>query len=369
MTLFWLAAAILTILVVGLLVRPLMRRDERAEPGGSDLAVYRDQLSELERDRARGVVDAADAASLETEIGRRMLNAARTAEPAAVAAKPSRALAILLAALVPIGALVVYLAVGQPGLPAQPLASREISPNSDPVKILAEIEQVKVGLKPVPEDLDRWAAVGEAYARLGRPRDAVAAFRVASGIDPSDTQLKAALAENLIMADGGAVGQEAKTILAAIPADSPGGPEARFYLALADEQAGDVKGALAKWQSLLADSPAGAGWIEPTRRRIAAAATSLGLDPAKETPEPKPPAPPAAGAPDAAAIAQMTPEQQQAMIRGMVAALAAKLEANPDNPTGWRQLARAYTVLGEDDKAKAALDRAAQAEAKAGAKP
>jgi cytochrome c-type biogenesis protein CcmH len=276
---------------------------------------------------------------------------------------------LLLAAIVPIGALALYLAVGEPELPAEPLAERQIAPNSDPAKILAEVEHVRAGLKPVKEDLNNWVIVAEAYAKLGQPRDAAEAFRVAASIDPDNTQLKAALAENLIMADGGAVGQEAKTILAAIPADSPAKPEARFYLALADFQGGNIKGALAGWQSLLADSPADAGWIEPTRARIAEAAQSLGLDPAKETPAPRPPAARPAETPDAAAIEQMSPEEQREMIQNMVASLAAKLEANPDNPTGWRQLARAYRVLGEEDKAKEALDRATQAEAKAPAKP
>jgi cytochrome c-type biogenesis protein CcmH len=64
----------------------------------------------------------------------------------------------------------------------------------------------------------------------------------------------------------------------------------------------------------------------------------------------------------------MTPEQQVEMIRGMVGRLAAKLEANPDNPQGWQELARAYQVIGEPEKAKAAQDRAAAAQAKA-AKP
>jgi cytochrome c-type biogenesis protein CcmH len=64
----------------------------------------------------------------------------------------------------------------------------------------------------------------------------------------------------------------------------------------------------------------------------------------------------------------MTPEEQAEMIRGMVDKLAAKLDANPDDPDGWRKLARAYQVLGENDKAKNALDRAAQADAKAARK-
>jgi cytochrome c-type biogenesis protein CcmH len=361
MIVFWVVAALLTAAVVAVLAGPLMRRGEQADMSGSDLAVYRDQLTELERDRARGLVDAAEAA-------------ARATEPQAPQAKPARMLTAVLAVAIPLGALVVYLSVGQPGLPAQPLASRQIAPDSDPAKILAEVEHVRSRLKPVKDDLDQWVMVAEAYSKLGRPREAVDSFRVATGLAPDDMSLKAALAENLIIADGGAVGAEARTIFQAMPADSPAGPEARFYLALADLQAGDAKAALKGWQSLLADSPADAGWIEPTRARIADVARSLGLDPAKETPAPKPPAPtpPNTGAsaavPDAAAISQMTPEQQQQMIQTMVASLAAKLEANPDNPAGWRQLARAYTVLGEDDKAQAALDRAAQAEAKGGAK-
>lgn len=364
MILFWIAAALLTALVVLLIARPLMRADAAADAGGNDLSVYRDQLAELERDRARGMIEAAEAAPLEAEIGRRMLNAARGADLAPLPARPARWLTVALAALFPLGGLLIYLAVGRPDLPGLPLADRQFAPGEDPAKMLAEVDAVRARLKPVKEDLDKWEAVGEAYAKLGRPRAAVDAFRAAVNLAPDEPGLQGALAETLIQADGGAVGEEARKIFAATPADSPFRPEARYYLALADFQAGDIKAALAGWQSLLADSPADAGWIDPTRARIAEAAQSLGLDPAKETPAPKPAAALSTG-PDAAAIAQMPPEQQQAMIRGMVASLAAKLEANPDNPTGWRQLARAYQVLGEDGKAKDALERASAAENKA----
>ncbi len=90
------------------------------------------------------------------------------------------------------------------------------------------------------------------------------------------------------------------------------------------------------------------------------------------TPPVAPAAPPkAAGptvdAPNSAAgqaIQQMSPEEQNEMIHAMVDKLAAKLQANPDDAEGWRKLARAYQVLGESDKAKTALDRATQADAK-----
>jgi cytochrome c-type biogenesis protein CcmH len=374
MILFWVAAALLTAGIVIALAHPLMRRDESLSGGGADLAVYRDQLADLERDRARGLIEPAEAASLEAELGRRMLSAARNAEPLPAAAPRARWLTLTLAAAFPLAALVIYLAVGRPDLPALPLAERQTSPAQDPAKVLAAIAEVRSKLKQDPADLDRWVMVAEAYAKLGRPRDAIDALRVADQLSPHDPGIAAMLAETLIAADGGAVGAEAKRILGAIPDGSEARPEARYYLALADFQAGDAKAALAGWQALLAESPADAGWIGATRARIAEAATSLGLDPAKETPAPQPSAPPVAAgpgsaSPDAAAIAKMAPEQQQDMIRGMVASLAAKLEANPDNPSGWRQLARAYQVLGEDDKAKSALDRAAAAEAKGAVKP
>jgi len=361
MTLFWIVAGLLTAGVVLMLVRPLMRQVETPEDGGGDLAVYRDQLAELERERARGLVEPGEAASLEAEIGRRMLGAARSVASPVAVSQPARRLTLALTVLLPLGGLLLYLAVGHPELPAQPLASRQIGPNSDPAKVLAQVESVRAKLKPTRDDLDQWIMIAEAYTKLGRPRDAAEAFRAASAIAPEDPNLGAALAEALIAADGGAVGEEAKTILRAVPNDSQARPEARYYLALADFQAGDFKSALAGWQGLLAESHADDPWVDSTRARIAAAAQALGLDPAKETPTPLPPAP---SPPDD--IARMTPEQQQAMIQGMVSNLAAKLEANPDNPTGWRQLARAYTVLGQEDKAKQAMDRAAQAEAKAG---
>ena len=79
---FWIVAGLLTAVVVILLARPLMRKSSGADAGGTDLAVYRDQLAELERERSRGLIEADQATSMETEISRRMLNAVRAAQPA-----------------------------------------------------------------------------------------------------------------------------------------------------------------------------------------------------------------------------------------------------------------------------------------------
>jgi cytochrome c-type biogenesis protein CcmH len=376
---FWIAAAVLTAVVVSLLARPLMKKAAPVDlGGGTDLAVYRDQLAELERERTRGLVEAAQAASMETEISRRMLNAAREAQPVQTTTAPSRKLTGIIAILFPVAGLAIYLAVGQPDMPGLPLAARDVTGAQDPAKVLAAVDEIKGRLKPVKDDLDRWVMVAEAYEKLGRPKEAVATFRTAKEIAPEDHAITAALGEALIAADGGAVGEEAKKLFESIPANSQSSPEARFYLALAAAQAGDMKTALRGWQALLADSPADAGWIDATRERIASAAQAMGLDPAKETPDPKPaagPIPddvPLQGGPETEegkAIKQLPPDQQQQMIESMVAKLAARLEANPDDAQGWRRLARAYQVMRQPGKAKEALDRAAAADAKAAGAP
>jgi cytochrome c-type biogenesis protein CcmH len=361
----WIVTGLMAAVVIVLLLYPLMRRAAPNDPGGADLAVYRDQLAELERDKARGLIETDQAASLKTEIGRRMLAAARSADTPPPRTMAARWMTAAITIALPVGALLVYLAVGQPGLPGQPLAERQISPDSDPAKTLAAVEQVKAKLKPEKSDLDRWVVVGEVYLRLGRPRDAVDALRVAAGVDPENASLSALLAEALVAADGGALGAEAKHRFQAIPDNSDAKSVARYYLALADAQSGDMKAALKGWQALLADSPADALWIEQTRARIAGAAQALGLDPAKETPRPRPAS--ADGGPSASdiqAVQQRTPEQQQAMIRSMVAGLAAKVQAHPDDAEGWRRLAQAYQVLGDADKAKDALARAEVAESR-----
>jgi cytochrome c-type biogenesis protein CcmH len=378
---FWIAAGLLTALVVALLAWPLMRKAAPTDlGGGTDLAVYRDQLAELEREKARGLMEPDQAASMETEISRRMLNAARDTQPVRTTTAPSRALTGLIAVLFPIAGLVIYLAVGQPDLPGMPLAERNVQQGQDPAKVLAAVEEIKSRLKQTKDDLDRWVMVAEAYEKLGRPKEAVSTFRIALQISPDDNGVKAGLGETLIAVDGGVVGEEAKKIFESIPADSDSAPPARYYLALAAAQAGDMKTALRGWQSLLAESPADASWIEPTRERIASASQAMGLDPKKETPDPKPPATVAAGpdesplegGPETAegqAIKQLPPDQQRQMIEGMVAKLAARLEANPDDADGWRRLARAYGVMHQPGKAKDALDRAAVADAKAAGGP
>ncbi|HLJ21316.1 MAG TPA: tetratricopeptide repeat protein, partial [Stellaceae bacterium] len=150
----------------------------------------------------------------------------------------------------------------------------------------------------------------------------------------------------------------AKDALDRVIADDPKNPSARYYLALAKAQAGDLQGAIADWQTLLAESPADAPWTPLVRQRIADTAKAGGL------PVPAPPAgAPASSGPssdDVAAAAKLNPEQRNEMIQGMVERLAARLKEAPDDLQGWLRLGRAYDVLKQPEKAADAYAQAAK---------
>ncbi|MBP2296638.1 c-type cytochrome biogenesis protein CcmI [Azospirillum rugosum] len=366
--LFWIVAAVMTAAVVMLIVPPLLKSqatgpDARAD---FDLEVYRDQLAELERDQARGLISETQAAAAKAEIGRRMLAIAdhkgSTSQPAA-APRSGKVLAGLLVLALPLGALAVYGKLGRPELPAQPLASRDLNQErgAPPKNVLAALEKLKAQLDQNPDDAQGWSILGQAYAKMGRVQEAADALRKAATLSKGDPDILGTYGEVLISAAGGTVTEEARTAFETILTKDAKEPRARFYLALARRQAGDVKGALERWAALLGDSPADAPWVPVVQGQIQQAAKELGLDPAAVTPKTLPPEQPPAAQnqnPGQGQDQAGSPEDRDQMIRGMVANLAAKLEANPADVDGWLKLARSYNVLGERDKAAEAARKA-----------
>lgn len=383
--LFWIIAAALTTLTVGFLVRPLMRGHAGSAAGraGHDLAVYRDQLQEVDKDLARGLVDERQAEAARAEIGRRMLaaDAATRDRDRPAAGAPARRLAMVLAVAVPLAALGLYIPTGQPELPGQPIAARERTADRPPAEVLQALDRLGRHLEANPEDLQGWLLLGQVYDRMGRFSESAEALRRALAISQGDPGVAASFAEARVKADQGVVGEEARRTFEAVLEHDPDDPRARYYLALARAQAGDFEDALERWSDLVRTSPADAPWLAVVSQRIAEMAGQLGRDVASVMPQPLPPAgppsdhPPVAGVPPSAEpgpqrgptreqmeqAADMTPEQRREMIRGMVASLAQRLEREPGDVDGWMRLGRAYQVLGEAGQAADAYARAAEA--------
>jgi cytochrome c-type biogenesis protein CcmH len=349
----WFVFALMTLAAIFAVLWPLSKRGDLR--GGSEVVVYRDQLDEVERDRAAGLIGEAEAEAARIEVSRRLLAAADD-QTMAAEAKPSmwrrRATALAGLLALPAAAIALYLALGSPQLPGEPLAARlkDIHQNDSIAKM---ISQVEAHLEHSPDDVRGWQVIAPIYMRLGRFDSAVAAQRKLLALQGETAESDADLGEALTAAANGVVTEEAKAAFQRAAKLDPGQVKAQFFLGMAAQQDGDKKGAAAIWSALLAKAPPDAPWAQTVRQALAQVG---GVTP--------PAVASAAPGPDAAQIAaasQMSEADRTEMIRGMVARLADKLKENGEDLQGWQRLLRAYVVLGERDKAVSAASDAKKA--------
>lgn len=364
----WLGLFLLTIGAMAAIVVPLLRSRGTPAPPREDFdrAVYRDQLAEIARDVERGVLDGAQAEAARLEVERRLLATARpdavpsssaSASPAPASATPVDGItAVALASAVAAGALALYLALGSPTLRDQPLASRQDGASSQEAHaagdIAASVDALAARLKEKPDDAMGWLLLARSQASLQRWQDSAASYRRAMALTDAP-EASAGYGEMLVMAADGMVTPAARDAFAAALTHDPASAAARFYLALGDAQEGKASEAIAAWSKLVDEAPPGAPWLPLVRQHMEETARQAGI----ALPPDRASAGPSAA--DIEAAQAMTPEARQAMIRAMVEQLAARLEANPNDEEGWQRLARAYTVLGDAEKAKEAAARAA----------
>ncbi|THV25800.1 c-type cytochrome biogenesis protein CcmI [Peteryoungia ipomoeae] len=358
--LFWIIAALLTVLVALFLLSPLLRA--RAQASGyeeGEAAVYRDQLRELERDRTAGLIAAEDADYARAEIARRLLSTDAGAKGASFAEKGSTgkrlmAQAFILICLPTIG-LAGYLASGNPGMPDAPLAARLENPG-DNVELL--VSQVERHLAANPEDGNGWNVVAPVYFRMGRLEDAELAYRNAIRILGPDADRMTGFGETLVTRNDGIVVEDARRAFEAALKIEPNNPRADYYLALSLEQSGRRTEALAAFEAIAKASPPNAPWMDLINRHIATNSAGLPLagGQAAEAVPGSSAAPLGNPTADDVANAQaMSAGDRNEMIRGMVASLDAKLKEDPNNFEGWMRLVRSYAMLKEEDRAEGAL--------------
>jgi cytochrome c-type biogenesis protein CcmH len=343
----WLVFALMTATAIFVVLWPLGRR-HAARSAGSDVVVYQDQLDEIARDRAAGLIGEREAEAARIEVSRRLLAAADSAaaDDAGTTSPPApwrrRSVALIALIGLPAGVAGLYLALGSPNVADQPLSARLAAPvESRPVEAL--VADVEKHLEAHPDDDRGWQVIAPIYMRLGRFDDAVRARRNAVRLGATADR-EADLGEALVAAADGIVTAEAKTVFDRARALDPKNPKAQFYVGLSAEQDGKPKEAAATWHELLDRAPPGAPWTEFVRQSLARVEPGAGASG------------PSAG--EFAAVANLPSEQRSDMVRGMVERLAERLKRDGSDLDGWLRLVRAYTVLGERDKA---VDAAAQA--------
>lgn len=348
----WSIFAVMTAAAVFAVLWPLGRQSAAAA-GGSDLVVYKDQLQEIDRDRAAGLIGDAEAEGARLEVSRRLL-AAADANPSAMAPptvpqslRYRRAAVLATLIILPFGPLALYVALGSPNLPGQPAFVRANNPQGRE-SIAGLVAQAEAHLARNPNDGTGWEVLAPVYMRLGRYDDAVQARKKALALNGETAVRDADLGEAEAVAANGVVTADAKADFERAIARDPNEPKARYFLGLAAEQDGNKDQAIAIWTALLADAPGDAPWIGFVREalgRLTGASDKV--------------AGPNADA--VAAAGNMSDSERGEMIRGMVAGLAGRLRNDGADVEGWLRLVRAYVVLGERDKAKDAAADAKRA--------
>jgi cytochrome c-type biogenesis protein CcmH len=207
----WIVFAVLTAVVIIVLLAPVRPRSGGAvaSRGEFDLAVYRDQLAELDRDAEAGLIGKAEADAARNEISRRILSAKAAADAADEKDKPAPSwLTVGTVLAIPAVAVGIYLGVGRPELPAQPLASRldKAVANQD---MVAMVRQVEKHLEQNPRDAKGWGVLAPVYNRMGRHQDAANAYRQVMLINGPDPRTLTDLAETLVIAKQGLVEADA----------------------------------------------------------------------------------------------------------------------------------------------------------------
>jgi cytochrome c-type biogenesis protein CcmH len=346
--LLWISFAVLTATALAVVLRPAFvdRRDADSARTAPDLAVYRDQLAELDRQLAAGQLGPAEHEALRIEVSRRILRldsnrGGLSAPTVSDASQGSGSIVLAVAALAPLAVLGLYLRLGAPAVPAQPFtASASTVATASAANLIAQVE---ARLAANPNDGRGWDVIAPVYFKLDRFADAAQAYQRAIALLGETVPRLAGMAEATVLANDGIVTEPARAAYEKLSRIAPDRIEPRFWLALALEQDGQRDAAAAAYRTLLASAPPDASTRQLIEQRLAAVTT------------PQPAQPRGPSADDVNAASSLSETDRKAMISQMVANLAARLKTNSRDLEGWRRLVSAYVVLKDAPKARAAL--------------
>lgn len=387
MILFWIAVAALSVAVLAGLTWPLLRKPQLGSTltrVDYDLSIYKDQLLEVERDIDRGVLSEDQAQAARVEVERRMLGVIQKKpqiktmdDGVSTIVHPlsTRVLILVILGVVPLGAIALYWNLGQPGMPDFPLSGRSAEiqnqANAGPnmAQLNAMIRDIKLRLTKDPKNARDWLILGRAYELRGDLADAVGVYEKLVDVTNRYSGAVLTLAAAKFKLANQIMNNATMALFKEGQAKDPGNPMPYYYIALGQEQFNNFPAALKEYVRLLQNSPENAKWVPNVQARMKRVAKKLGVPvpvvkmmppltvPTNGQPKVQGGAAQGAGSSGVSPSAQqiqeakkMTPAQRQAFIRSMVGLLAQKLKANPDDLAGWRRLANAYKVLGDQGK-------------------
>lgn len=261
MTQFAIYATLLIVVAAAFILPPLwfgLRSPrEKADRKQANLAIFRDQLAELEREKTEGTLAESDFEQARRELQRRLLEDVEpdAGDTAQGTHGPSRKMAIAALLALPILAVLGYWMLGNPKAldPAETAAPQQMTAE----KINEMVASLAAKVKANPDDLKGWLMLARSYKTMGRYDEAVEAYAKAEKALADDPELLSSYAETIAMASGkGLTGKPSELIERALKID-PQYPHALFLAGAAAMEAGDNKKGIAYWEALLPQVEAG----------------------------------------------------------------------------------------------------------------
>ena len=283
MTGFLVVAAGLVALALLWVLRPLLARsDERKiSRKEANIAIYRDELRELDADRAAGMLAPEDYERARLELEARLLEDVPAGEPAPPAPARRRT-PWLVAAALPLVAIAVYLATGDPGAM---MASRQMP---DAAQVDAMVARLAAKMREHPEDAEGWKLLGRSYTVMGRFPAAVEAYAQAAERSPRDAQLLADFADALAMARGQTLqGEPEKLVQRALEID-PNNLKALALSGTAAYERKDYGQAADIWSRMLPLVPQGSEDAQAIAQNVSEARKLAGIGESQSVPGKKP---------------------------------------------------------------------------------
>ncbi|MDD9718140.1 c-type cytochrome biogenesis protein CcmI [Dinoroseobacter sp. PD6] len=365
----WVIGGVLAAISVLVLVLPAWRK--RGEALGRDesaMEIFKDQLSEVDRDEARNLISGDEATAARSEIKRRMLAITKRQGNTTKAKSASGGVTVLVvsALAIPVLGFVLYGMRGAPEIPSQPFAERAEEQNeASEIAQLAETLRTRLLEDRTGGPSDGWMLLGQTYMRMNRFEAAAEAFgRVAERPD-ADSGVHSQYAEALISAENGVVTQTASRAIAQAMQLDPMNPAAVYYRARELAQDGLLRDARASLLLRIQEAPGFEPWMEIFLETANQYGEEIGIEEPVQLQDFAPvfaarsqAATPGPSPEDVEAAEEMSGEDRAAFIRSMVEGLAARLAEEPGDLEGWLRLARAYTVLGNTEGATDAADKA-----------
>ncbi len=268
MIIFWILAAGLMGLALLFVVTPLLsgRAPEPAiDQDQLNLAVFRQQLQELEADLAAGNLDQTQYKAARRDLERELLydvDGKGASSPPATTDRGGRVTALVLAVAVPASAIGLYLYIGDnsiiprleaaaAGQPTAP-AGHPSTPGGEVPPLDVLVQRLAEKMEQNPENLEGWLMLGRTYFAVNEPGKALAALEKAYGLAPQNPEVISSYAQAVASNAGGKLaGRPAELIRAALEID-PDNATARWLDGLVSYQEGEFDAAITRWESILA---------------------------------------------------------------------------------------------------------------------